>query len=70
VLAFVTLAHGGNEGRRRKQAAESSKRCENAREARTLFIEEESNRPSPTTATEQSQKFNMQFKPSEDTSGG
>jgi hypothetical protein len=55
---------------RREQAAESSKRCENAGEARTLFIEEEGNRSPPTTATEQSQKFNMQFKPSEDTSGG
>jgi hypothetical protein len=28
------------------------------------------NRSPPTTATEQSQKFNMQFKPSENTSGG
>jgi hypothetical protein len=70
VLAFVTLAHGGEEERRRKQAAESSKRCENDGEARTLFIEEDGNRPSPTTVTEQSQKFNMKFKPSEDTLGG
>jgi hypothetical protein len=58
------------EGRRGDETASSNKKCENAREARTLFIEEEGNHSPPTTATEQSQKFNMQFKPSEDTSGG
>jgi hypothetical protein len=31
--------------------ASSGKRCENAGEARTLFIEEEGNRSPPTTAT-------------------
>jgi hypothetical protein len=68
---FLALAHGGVEGRRWDQIASSSKKCENAGEARTLFIEEEEgNRSPPTTATEQSQKFNMQFKPSEDTPGG
>jgi hypothetical protein len=56
-------------GGRRDETANSSKKCENA-EARTLFIEEEGNCSPPTTPTEQSQKFNMQFKPSEDTSGG
>jgi hypothetical protein len=58
------------EGRRGDETASSSKKRENAGEARALFIEEEGNRSPPTTATEQSQKFNMQFKPSEDTSGG
>jgi hypothetical protein len=58
------------EGRRGDEIASSSKKCENAREARALFIEEEGNRSPPTTATEQSQKFSMQFKLSEDTSGG
>jgi hypothetical protein len=58
------------EGKRGDEIASSSKKCENARDARTLFIEEEGNRSPPTTTTEQSQKFNMQFKPSEDTSGG
>jgi hypothetical protein len=57
-------------GKRRERTANNSKRCENAGEARTLFIEEEGNRSPPTTATEQSQKFNMQFKPPRDTSGG
>jgi hypothetical protein len=57
-------------GRRGDEAESSSKKRENTREARALFIEEEGNRSPPTTATEQSQKFNMQFKPSEDTSGG
>jgi hypothetical protein len=66
---LLILAHGGKEGGRREQAAESSKRCENAGEARTLFIEEGGNHSPSTTATEQSQKFNMQFKPSEDTLG-
>jgi hypothetical protein len=56
------------EGRRGDKAESSSKKRENAGEARALFIEED-NRSPPTTATEQSQKFNMQFKPSEDTSG-
>jgi hypothetical protein len=67
---FLALAHGGVEGRRGDETASSRKKCENAGEARTLFIEEEGNRSPPTTATEQSQKFNMQFKPSEDTPGG
>jgi hypothetical protein len=58
------------EGRRGDEIASSSKKCENTEEARALFIEEEGNRSPPTTVTEQSQKFNMQFKPSEDTSGG
>jgi hypothetical protein len=58
------------EGRIGDETASSSKKRENAREARALFIEEEGNCSPPTTATEQSQKFNMQFKPSEDTSGG
>jgi hypothetical protein len=58
------------EGKRGDETASSSKKRENAGEARALFIEEESNRSPPTTATKQSQKFNMQFKPSEDTSGG
>jgi hypothetical protein len=44
--------------------------CEDAEKASTLFIEEEGNHSHPTTATEQSQKFNMQFKPSGNTSGG
>jgi hypothetical protein len=57
------------EGRRGDEAESSSKKRENAGEAKALFIEE-GNRSPPTTATEQSQKFNMQFKPSEDTSGG
>jgi hypothetical protein len=57
------------EGRRGDETASNSKKCENAGEARTLFIEEGTRSP-PTTATKQSQKFNMQFKPSEDTSGG
>jgi hypothetical protein len=65
---FLTLAHGGGGGKKRR--VNNSKRCENAGEARALFIEEEGNCSPPTTATEQSQKFNMQFKPSEDTSGG
>jgi hypothetical protein len=56
-LAFVTLAHGGDEGRRRKQAAVSSKRCEKTGEAKALFIEEEGNRSPPTMVTEQSQKI-------------
>jgi hypothetical protein len=56
---FVTLAHGGNEGRRRKQAAKSSKRCEKTEEAKALFIEEEGNLSPPTTVTEQSQ--NIQY---------
>jgi hypothetical protein len=58
------------EGRRGDETASNSNKCENAGEARALFIEEEDNRSPPTTATEQSQKFNMQFKPSEDTPGG
>jgi hypothetical protein len=58
------------EGRRGDETTSNNKKCENAREARTLFIEEEGNRSPPTTATKQSQKFNMQFKPSEDTPGG
>jgi hypothetical protein len=58
------------EGRRGDEAESSSKKRGNAGEARALFIEEEGNRSPPTTATEQSQKFKMQFKPSEDTSGG
>jgi hypothetical protein len=58
------------EGRRGDETASNSKKRENAGEARALFIEEEGNRSPPTTAIEQSQKFNMQFKPSEDTSGG
>jgi hypothetical protein len=66
---FLALAHGGVEGRRGDETASSSKKCENAGEARTLFIEEEGNRSPPTIATE-SQKFNMQFKPSEDMPGG
>jgi hypothetical protein len=49
------------EGRRGDETASSNKKCENVGEARTLFIEEEGNRSPPTTATEQSQKFNMQF---------
>jgi hypothetical protein len=44
--------------------------CEDDSEASTLFIEEEGNRSPPTTTIEQSQKFNMQFKPSGNTSGG
>jgi hypothetical protein len=51
-LAFLTLAHGGNKERRRKQAAENSKRCEKAGEAKALFIEEEGNRSPPTMVTE------------------
>jgi hypothetical protein len=66
---LLALAYGGGEGRRREQTTSNSKRCENTGEARILFIEEEDNRSPPTTATEQSQKFNMQFKPSGDTSG-
>jgi hypothetical protein len=58
------------EGKRGDEAESSSKKRENAGEARTLFIEEEGNRSPPTTTIEQSQKFNMQFKPSEGTSGG
>jgi hypothetical protein len=58
-----TLAHGGNEGRRRKQAAENSKRCEKTREAKTLFIEEEGNRSPPTTVTEQSQNIQYTLQP-------
>jgi hypothetical protein len=58
------------EGRRGNETARSSKKRENTGEARALFIEEEGNRSPPTMTTEQSQKFNMQFKPSEDTSGG
>jgi hypothetical protein len=58
------------EGRRGDQTASNSKKCENVGEARTLFIEEEGNRSPATTAIEQSQKFNMQFKPSEDTPSG
>jgi hypothetical protein len=42
------------EGRREDETASSSKKCENAGEARALFIEEEGNRSPPTTATEQS----------------
>jgi hypothetical protein len=44
--------------------------CEDDSEASTLFIEEEGNRSPPTMAIKQSQKFNMQFKPSGNTSGG
>jgi hypothetical protein len=66
---FLALADGEVEGRRGDEIASSSKKCENTGEARALFIEEEGNRSPPTTATEQSQKFNMQFKPSEDTLG-
>jgi hypothetical protein len=58
------------EGRRGDEAESSRKKRENTGEARALFIEEEGNRSPPTTATDQSQKFNMQFKLSEDTSGG
>jgi hypothetical protein len=43
------------EGRRGDETASSSKKRENAGEARALFIEEEGNRSPPTTATEQSQ---------------
>jgi hypothetical protein len=57
------------QGRRGDETASSSKKYENAGEERTLFIEEEGNRSPPTTATKQSQKFNMQFKPSEDMPG-
>jgi hypothetical protein len=66
---FLALAHGGVQGRRGDETASSSKKYENAGEERTLFIEEEGNRSPPTTATKQSQKFNMQFKPSEDMPG-
>jgi hypothetical protein len=45
------------EGRRGDQTTSSSKKCENAGEARTLFIEEEGNRSPPTTTTKQSQKI-------------
>jgi hypothetical protein len=65
---FLTLAHGGSGGKKRR--VNSSKRCEKTGEAKALFIEEEGNRSPPTTSIEQSQKFNMHFKPSEDTSGG
>jgi hypothetical protein len=58
------------EGRRGDKTASNRKKRENAGEARALFIEEEGNRSPPTTVTEQSQKFNIQFKPSKDTSGG
>jgi hypothetical protein len=54
-LPFLLLPiYSGKEGRRREQTAESSKRCENTGEARTLFIEEEEegNRSPPTTVTE------------------
>jgi hypothetical protein len=44
--------------------------CEYDGEAGTLFIEEEGNRSPPTTTIEQSQKFNVQFKSSGNTSGG
>jgi hypothetical protein len=56
--------------REESKTVSSGKRCENAGEARTPFIEEEGNHSPPTMATEQSQKFNMQFKPSGDTLGG
>jgi hypothetical protein len=44
--------------------------CEDASEANTLFIEEEGNRSSLTTVTEQSQIFIKQFKSSRNKSGG
>jgi hypothetical protein len=60
---FVALAHGGNEMKGRKQAAENSKRCEKTREAKTLFIEEEGNRSPPTTITEQSPNIQYTLQP-------
>jgi hypothetical protein len=44
--------------------------CEDTGEASTLFIGTRGNRSSPTTVTEQSQIFNMQFKSSGNKSGG
>jgi hypothetical protein len=44
-------------GRGEKQATESSKGCEKARETTTLFIEGEGNRSPPTAVTEQSQSI-------------
>jgi hypothetical protein len=67
---IFALAHDGVEENRREQATSGREMCEDAREASVLFIDEEGNRSSPTTATEQSQVFNKQFKSPRNKSGG
>jgi hypothetical protein len=58
------------EEKRREYATSDREMCEDTSVASALFIEEEGNRSSPTTVTEQSQIFNKQFKSSGNKLGG